>query len=139
MSEEISDLELDVFASTTEIVSARVNESDMSGKDIVELFKTIYTGLHGFMKDQSGRTDQEPAVPIKDSITPDYLICLEDGQKMKMLRRYLRTNFDMTPEQYREKWNLPADYPMTAPNYAKKRSSLAKDIGLGKSTPPKKK
>ncbi len=75
---------------------------------------------------------KEPAVPIKKSVTPDYLICLEDGTKLKMLKRHLRTTYDMTPEQYRQKWGLPDDYPMVAPNYAKKRSSLAREFGLGR-------
>jgi predicted transcriptional regulator len=73
-----------------------------------------------------------PAVPVSQSITPDFLICLEDGRKLKMLRRYLRSRYSMTPEEYRERWNLPADYPMVAPNYAKLRSKHAKNIGLGK-------
>jgi predicted transcriptional regulator len=76
--------------------------------------------------------DREPAVPVKKSVTPDYLVCLEDGIKLKMLKRHLRTAYDMTPEQYRERWGLPADYPMVAPNYAKKRSSLAREFGLGR-------
>jgi predicted transcriptional regulator len=75
---------------------------------------------------------KEPAVPVKKSVTPDFLICLEDGIKLKMLKRHLRTAYDMTPEQYREKWGLSADYPMVAPNYAKKRSSLAREFGLGR-------
>ncbi|MEP1144190.1 MAG: MucR family transcriptional regulator [Henriciella sp.] len=74
----------------------------------------------------------EPAVPIKKSYTDDHIICLEDGAKLKMLKRYLRTRYDMTPNQYRERWNLPADYPMVAPEYARRRSGLAKEIGLGK-------
>lgn len=78
------------------------------------------------------RADREPAVPVKKSVTPDYLVCLEDGIKLKMLKRHLRTAYDMTPEQYRERWGLPADYPMVAPNYAKKRSSLAREFGLGR-------
>ncbi|MDY0871999.1 MucR family transcriptional regulator [Dongia rigui] len=78
------------------------------------------------------RAEREPAVPVKKSVTPDYLICLEDGIKLKMLKRHLRTAYDMTPEQYRERWGLPADYPMVAPNYAKKRSSLAREFGLGR-------
>ena len=74
----------------------------------------------------------DPAVAISKSITPDYLICLEDGRKLKMLKRYLRSRYDMTPEDYRARWNLPSDYPMVAPNYAKKRSEFAKEIGLGR-------
>ena len=73
-----------------------------------------------------------PAVPIKKSVTPDYLICLEDGKKLKMLKRHLKTAYGMTPEEYREKWGLPADYPMVSPNYARQRSQLAKEIGLGR-------
>ena len=80
-----------------------------------------------------GQTRQKPAVPIKRSVTPDHIICLEDGKQLKMLKRYLRTSFGMTPEEYRLKWGLPADYPMVAPNYAKGRSAFAKEIGLGKS------
>lgn len=133
MSKKMSDLDMDIFASATEIVAARVNESDLDGKQIVALFKAVYSGIKNIVEaETNSATDQKPFVPIEDSVTPDYLICLEDGKKMKMLRRYLRTNFDMTPDEYREKWGLPADYPMTAPSYAKKRSSLAKDIGLGK-------
>ena len=78
-----------------------------------------------------GAISQEPAVPVKKSVMPDHIVCLEDGKKLKMLKRHLRTAYGLTPEQYREKWNLPADYPMVAPNYAKKRSSLARQIGLG--------
>ena len=74
----------------------------------------------------------EPAVPVKRSVTPDYIICLEDGRKLKMLKRHLRTAYDMTPAQYRDKWQLPMDYPMVAPNYAKARSTLARKIGLGR-------
>ena len=74
----------------------------------------------------------DPAVAISKSVTPDYLVCLEDGRKLKMLKRYLRSRYDMTPEEYRARWNLPADYPMVAPNYAKRRSEFAKEIGLGR-------
>ena len=77
-------------------------------------------------------TKQKPAVPIRRSVTPDFIICLEDGRKLKMLKRYLRTRYDMTPEDYREKWGLRADYPMVAPNYSAQRTALAKKIGLGK-------
>ncbi len=82
-------------------------------------------------------TSQKPAVPVKKSITPDYLICLEDGKRLKMLKRYLRSRFKLTPDQYRAKWGLPADYPMVAANYAAKRSEFAKKIGLGRTSPPK--
>jgi predicted transcriptional regulator len=81
-------------------------------------------------------TNTKPAVPVKKSIADDYIICLEDGKKLKMLKRYLRSHYDMTPEQYRAKWNLPADYPMVAPAYARQRSDFAKSIGLGKAAAP---
>lgn len=140
MSDDLTGNELEVFASTTEIVSARVKRSDLSADEIVSFFKKVYQGLHEVLQAEiANNQDQEPFVPVEKSVTPDYLICLEDGKKMKMLRRYLRTNFDMTPDEYREKWGLPPDYPMTAPNYAKKRSSLAKDIGLGKKSKKSKK
>ena len=88
--------------------------------------------LAAAMAPRAARADREPAVPVKKSVTPDYLICLEDGVKLKMLKRHLRSAYGMTPEQYRERWGLPADYPMVAPNYAKKRSSLAREFGLGR-------
>ena len=80
-------------------------------------------------------TTQKPAIPIKRSVTPEYIICLEDGKKLKMLKRYLRSNYSLTPEEYRTKWGLPADYPMVAPNYAAQRSEFAKKIGLGRNAP----
>ena len=82
-------------------------------------------------------SDQKPAISVRRSITPDFIVCLEDGKKLKMLKRYLRTNYKMTPEEYRAKWNLPHDYPMVAPNYAKQRSEFAKNIGLGRSSKKK--
>ncbi len=95
---------------------------------IEQVFKTLSNvGSSG----GAGANRPQPAVPIKKSITPDYIICLEDGKKLKMLKRHLKTAYGMSPEEYRERWGLGADYPMVAPNYAKKRSELAKDIGLG--------
>ena len=130
----ISDDKAFLLDQATQIVAARVNESDMTSEDIDALYRKVFAMLCDVSQNSKIVCDvQEPAVPIEDSIQPDYLICLEDGKKMKMMRRYLRTSYDMTPEEYREKWDLPVDYPMTAPNYAKKRSKLAKNIGLGKS------
>ena len=130
---------MDILASATDIVASRVNESDLTGDEIGALFKTVFLAIKETITGEGQKqTDQKPFVPVDKSITPDYLICLEDGKKMKMMRRHLRTAYDMTPEEYREKWGLPADYPMTAPNYAKKRSSLAKNIGLGKGKKKKK-
>jgi len=101
--------------------------------DLPALMRQVYKALQEMAGDaaQTARGRQEPAVAIDKSVMPDYLVCLEDGKKLKMLKRYLKTAHDMTPEQYRDKWNLPADYPMVAPNYAKRRSKLAKEIGLG--------
>lgn len=101
--------------------------------DLPALMRQVYNTLQDMVSDagQTAKGRQEPAVALDKSVMPDYLVCLEDGKKLKMLKRYLKTAYDMTPEQYREKWNLPADYPMVAPNYAKRRSKLAKEIGLG--------
>ncbi|WP_031548748.1 MucR family transcriptional regulator [Parvularcula oceani] len=117
---------------TTDIVSAFVSNNSVPAEQLQDLLQNTFatlTGLSGTSEEQ--QTNQKPAVPIKKSITDDYIICLEDGKKLKMLKRYLRTQYDMSPEDYRRKWNLPADYPMVAPNYAKRRSEFAKQIGLG--------
>jgi predicted transcriptional regulator len=98
------------------------------------MIKSVHSTLGGLGGSSQGevQTSQKPAVPIKRSVNPDYIICLEDGKKLKMLKRYLRSNYTMTPEEYRAKWGLPADYPMVAPNYAAQRSEFAKKIGLGR-------
>lgn len=116
---------------TAEIASAYVKNNSLIADKLPELLKTIYTSLTELDRG-SASADLHPAVSIRRSITPDYLICLEDGQKKKMLKRYLRRAYALTPEEYRAKWKLPLDYPMTAPNYAAKRSQLAKKIGLGR-------
>lgn len=122
----------------TEIVVAYLSHNTVAMTDIPRLINETRTALARVAMPANGSDHQtppanrEPAVPIKKSVTPDYLICLEDGTKLKMLKRHLRTAYDMTPEQYREKWGLAADYPMVAPNYAKKRSSLAREFGLGR-------
>jgi predicted transcriptional regulator len=118
----------------TDIVSAYVSKNVLASEEISDLINAVYTALAGVQSDDVGRlaNDQKPAVSVRRSITPEHIICLEDGKKLKMLKRYLRTNFNMTPEEYRAKWNLPHDYPMVAPNYAKQRSDFAKTIGLGK-------
>ena len=121
---------------TTEIVAAHLNNNAVETGDIPSVIETVYQTLlglgQGVMASRAGAgAKPEAAVPVKKSITPDYIVCLEDGKKLKMLKRHLRTAYNMTPEQYRQRWSLPADYPMVAPNYAKKRSKLAKEIGLG--------
>lgn len=116
----------------TEIVSAHLSNNTVTMSDIPRLINEVYTALSGLGQPQNKPAErQEPAIALKKSVTADYIVCLEDGKKLKMLKRHLRTAYGLTPEQYREKWGLPADYPMVAPNYAKKRSTLARQIGLG--------
>jgi predicted transcriptional regulator len=123
----------DLLGLTAEIVSAHVSNNPVSLVDLPNLIQEVYRTLASVgappVKQEPERP--QPAVPIKKSITPEYLICLEDGKRLKMLKRHLQTAYNMTPDQYRERWGLGADYPMVAPNYAKHRSSLAKKIGLG--------
>ena len=118
---------------TAEIVSAYVSNNNIASNDISALIGDVHNALH---RTASGAVEPEqeplkPAVPIKKSVTPDSIVCLEDGKKFKSLKRHLRTHYDLTPEEYRDKWGLPADYPMVAPNYAKARSALAREMGLG--------
>ena len=117
---------------TTQIVSAQLGNHSTPQSDIPALIEQVYKTLAGLGGENTISAErQQPAVPIRKSVTPDYIICLEDGKKLKMLKRHLKTAYDMTPEEYRERWGLPSDYPMVAPNYAEHRSKLAKDIGLG--------
>jgi predicted transcriptional regulator len=118
---------------TAEIVSAYVSNNSIASAELSSLIGDVHAALH---RTAAGVAEPEPepvkpAVPVRKSITPDYIICLEDGKKFKSLKRHLRTHYDLTPEEYREKWGLPSDYPMVAPNYAKARSNLAKEMGLG--------
>ena len=122
----------EILSLTTNIVAAHVANNPVAVTDLPHLIREVYQTLSNV----SGAADQEaerptPAVPLKKSVTPDYIVCLEDGKKLKMLKRHLKTAYNMTPEDYRERWGLAADYPMVAPNYAKQRSKLAKQIGLG--------
>lgn len=122
----------EMVQATVDIVSAHVANNSMAVADIPGLIEEVYQTLMRLgdvVEPEEVRPD--PVVPIKKSITPDYLICLEDGKKLKMLKRHLKTAYDMSPEEYRKRWGLGADYPMVAPNYAKQRSELAKSIGLG--------
>jgi predicted transcriptional regulator len=122
----------DILGLTAEIVSAHVSNNPVSISDLPNLIQDVYRTLANMGQPAPPPAEKpQPAVPIKKSITPEYLICLEDGRKLKMLKRHLKTAFNLSPDQYREKWGLPADYPMVAPNYTKHRSSLAKKIGLG--------
>ena len=121
---------------TTEIVSAHVANNSVAVNDIPQLIQDVYKTLVAVGSAQAVPERPQPAVPIKRSITPDFIVCLEDGKKLKMLKRHLKTAYNMTPELYRERWGLAPDYPMVAPNYAKHRSALAKKLGLG--TKPRK-
>ena len=121
----------------TEVVAAKLSNGKTPSSEVAPLIQSVYQVLHELRINGTPAELPEPAVPIRRSVTPDYIVCLEDGRQLKMLKRYLRTSFDMTPDQYRRRWGLSADYPMVAPNYAKKRSQLAKNAGLG--TQPRRK
>ncbi|MGB7374091.1 MucR family transcriptional regulator [Pontixanthobacter sp.] len=128
-----SDMTETLITLTSDIVAAHVSNNNVDVNDVPTLISNVYGALAVLGQDKDPVEEvPEPAVSIRASIKPDYIVCLEDGTKLKMLKRYLRTNYDMTPEQYRARWNLPADYPMVAPNYAEKRRELAKKIGLGR-------
>ncbi|MBY6264741.1 MucR family transcriptional regulator [Azospirillum sp. TSH100] len=117
---------------TTEIVAAHVSNNTVALTDLPTLIEQVYKSLANVGTEPVVAEERpQPAVPIKKSVTPDYIVCLEDGKKLKMLKRHLKTAYNMTPEEYRDRWGLPTDYPMVAPNYARQRSSLAKQIGLG--------
>lgn len=125
--------EASLIALTAQIVSAYVVNNEIEHDDLPSLINSVHNSLNGLDAEKTQKTDLKPAVSIKKSITDDYLICLEDGEKFKSLRRHLRSKYDMSPEEYREKWGLPHDYPMVAPSYARQRSALAKKMGLGQS------
>lgn len=122
----------DLLDLTTEIVSAHVSNNTVKSEDLPALIQKIYKTLAEVGSAHfKAFSRPEPAVSIKKSVSPEYIICLEDGKKLKMLKRHLKTAYNMTPDEYRERWGLPMDYPMVAPNYAKQRSHLAMKIGLG--------
>ena len=131
MTEKLSQNEL--LSLTTEIVASHLSNNTVAVSDIPQLIKLVYSTLatQGVEEEKEQPEKLMPAVPVKKSVMPEYIICLEDGKKLKMLRRHLMTHYGMTPDDYRAKWGLPADYPMVAPNYAEKRRALAKEIGLG--------
>ena len=116
---------------TAEIVVAHVGNNSLGVGDLPTLIESVYGTLTNLGNRPAAPEAPKPAVPIKRSVFPDYIVCLENGKKLKMLKRHLKTAYNMTPEEYRERWGLPADYPMVAPNYAEHRSNLAKEIGLG--------
>jgi predicted transcriptional regulator len=117
---------------TADIVAAHVSNNSVAVNDLPNLIQNVHAALNGIAGQSSAPEPKpEPKVPIRSSIKPDYIVCLEDGKRLKMLKRHLMTHYNMTPDQYRQKWGLAADYPMVAPNYAEQRRQLAKSIGLG--------
>jgi predicted transcriptional regulator len=122
----------DLLALTTEIVAAHVSNNTVALGDLPQLINQVYNSLANIGTAATAPAARpQPAVSVKKSVQPDYIVCLEDGKKLKMLKRHLKTAYNMSPESYRERWGLPTDYPMVAPNYARQRSRLAKQIGLG--------
>jgi len=124
----------DLLRMAVDVVAAYVGKNPVPAAQLPDLITTVYSSLSQL---ESGQPDvkseaPKPAIPVKKSVTPDYIICLEDGKKLKMLKRHLRTTYNITPDEYRAKWGLPPDYPMVAPNYAAQRSDFAKKIGLGR-------
>lgn len=131
------DTRADLVELTAEIVAAYLGANETPPSEIPHVIETVFRSLKGLggPVDSADPEPRSPAVPVKRSVTNEYIICLEDGKKFKSLKRHLRTRYNMTPEEYRTKWGLPHDYPMVAPNYAQARSDLAKRMGLGKKPP----
>jgi predicted transcriptional regulator len=130
--DDTTDMQETLVTLTADIAAEYLGNNNVAVSDIELVIQNIYRGLSRLSPSTPAPAPkQEPAVSVRASIKPDYIVCLEDGKKLKMLKRHLMTHYQMTPEQYRQKWNLPADYPMVAPNYAEQRRSLAKKIGLG--------
>ena len=133
MAEQGADLS-ELLTLTVDIVASHVSNNGVPVSELPQLIQHVYAALAELGKEAAPAAEKPaPAVPIRKSITPDYIFCLEDGKKLKMLKRHLKTAYDLTPDQYRERWGLASDYPMVAPNYAEQRRDLAKKIGLGTS------
>jgi predicted transcriptional regulator len=130
--EDAENLNETLITLTADIVSAHVSNNSVAVSDLPLLIQNVHNALTGLgQRTEEPAPKQEPAVSIRSSVKPDYVVCLEDGKKLKMLKRHLMTHYNMTPDEYRQKWGLNADYPMVAPNYAEQRRTLAKKIGLG--------
>ncbi|MCH8172132.1 MAG: MucR family transcriptional regulator [Proteobacteria bacterium] len=124
---------VDLLELTAKVVANHLSNNTVDVKDIPGLIRQVYKTMEQLNGSNASLTPSaQPAVPIKDSIKPDYIVCLEDGKRLKMLKRYLRTKYQLSPEDYKKRWGLPPDYPLVAPNYALKRQQLAKSIGLGR-------
>ncbi len=135
MKDENAPQAADILEMTTEIVASYVSGNEISAAGLSDLIRSVHTSLSGLGSHvEVDKLSEKPkaAVTIAKSITDDYIVCLEDGKRLKMLKRYLRSKYDLSPDDYRKRWNLPVDYPMVAPNYAKRRSEFAKQIGLGR-------
>jgi predicted transcriptional regulator len=133
LTQENDGTTLSLLGMATDIVAAHVSNTGTDASELPKLLRTVYNSLTEIMNGRMALADRpEPAVSVKKSVTDEYIICLEDGKKLKMLKRHLKSAYNMSPDQYRERWNLPLDYPMVAPNYAKERSKLAVQIGLGR-------
>jgi predicted transcriptional regulator len=134
MAETEQDMHETLITLTADIVAAHVSNNSVAVSDIPSLIENVHRALNGLSASEVAAEAElpEPAVSVRASIKPDYIVCLEDGKKLKMLKRHLMTHYNMTPDEYRARWNLPADYPMVAPNYAATRRELAKKIGLGR-------
>ncbi|MEO1322837.1 MAG: MucR family transcriptional regulator [Pseudomonadota bacterium] len=130
MTEELSQTEL--LDMTAKVIAHYVSNNPISAPDLPGLMTSVHEQLTALADEDAETPRPDPAVPIKKSVTRNYIICLEDGAKLKMLKRYIRTRYNLSPEEYRARWGLPADYPMVAPEYAERRSRFAKEIGLGK-------
>ena len=124
----------EVLKMTTQVVSAYLGNNQIPASQISDVIRSVFSSLSSLDvgSGEAAQLAQKPAVTVKKSITPEFIVCLEDGKRLKMLKRHLRTTYNMTPDEYRAKWSLPPDYPMVAPNYAKQRSAFAKKIGLGR-------
>jgi predicted transcriptional regulator len=140
MAEVDGSREADIIELSSEIVAAYVGHNALTAADLPKLIGDVYRALKGLGSSPAAAEaeQQKPATTVRRSITPDHLVCLEDGKKFKSLKRHLMTHHTLTPQQYREKWGLPVDYPMVAPNYSETRSALAKTSGLGRKAPPAK-
>jgi len=135
--EKMENIEIDMketlITLTSDIVAAHVANNNVAVEEVPQLIKSIYSALADLGEAEVVEEEApKPAVAVRSSVKPDYIVCLEDGKKLKMLKRHLMTHYNLTPEQYRQRWGLPADYPMVAPSYAEKRRELAKKIGLGR-------
>jgi predicted transcriptional regulator len=126
----------DILTITAQVVEAYLAHNSIAAAQIPDLIRSVHEAFLGLSRSETQPATPKPAVAIKRSVTPNYIVCLENGKKLKMLKRYLRSNYGMTPAEYRAKWGLPADYPMVAPNYARQRSAFAKKIGLGRRAKP---